>query len=217
MLPTSQLRLYLVRHGQVEANREFRYVGRRDEALTELGRQQAAQLSEALGNLPLDLLLSSPLSRTAETARPIARRSGLEVSIDERLAEQSFGLWEGLSRDEIKALGSEHAERLRDFDRDPRTAPPEGESQSSVQERVVELVEELAARATARHVALVSHVGPIKALLGAALEIPLSSARRLFLDPATITVVDWGRPSLLRLFNAHSHLGWENARWMQES
>jgi len=64
-------------------------------------------------------------------------------------------------------------------------------------------------------VVLVSHVGPIKALLAAVLDIPLQSTRRLFLDPGTISVVEWGAHPLLRLFNSHAHLGWASARWMR--
>jgi hypothetical protein len=40
-------------------------------------------------------------------------------------------------------------------------------------------------------------------------------ARRLFLDPGTLTVVDWGEAPVVRLFNAHGHLGWREARWMR--
>jgi ribonuclease H / adenosylcobalamin/alpha-ribazole phosphatase len=65
-------------------------------------------------------------------------------------------------------------------------------------------------------VVLVSHVGPIKALLCSALAAPLAAARRMFLDPGTLSVVDWGESPVIRLFNAHGHLGWEAARWMRE-
>jgi hypothetical protein len=51
--------------------------------------------------------------------------------------------------------------------------------------------------------------------LSAVLDIPLRATRRLFLDPATISVVEWGTHPLMRLFNSHAHLGWQNARWME--
>jgi hypothetical protein len=41
--------------------------------------------------------------------------------------------------------------------------------------------------------------------------------RRLFLDLATVTVVDWGNPPVLRLWNDHAHLGFERARWLERS
>ncbi len=63
--------------------------------------------------------------------------------------------------------------------------------------------------------AVVSHMGPIKALLCAALDVPLTVARRLFLDPGTVSVVDWSTPPVVRLVNSHAHLGWASARWLQ--
>ena len=69
---------------------------------------------------------------------------------------------------------------------------------------------------------LVSHVGPIKALLCTAMDVPLTTGQRLFLDSATMSVIDWGAhmvlweaPAIVRLVNAHHHLGWTAAPWMQ--
>ena len=76
-------------------------------------------------------------------------------------------------------------------------------------------MEELIEEYTGNSVVLVSHVGPMKALLAAVLDIPLQATRRLFLDPATISIVEWGPHPLLRLFNSHAHLGWSKARWME--
>jgi len=208
------LRLFLVRHGQVEANREFRYVGSVDQPLTELGVRQAEAVGTALRELEIDRVLSSPLVRARRTAECIAAGLELDVCVEDRLREQSFGAWEGLSRDEVLARDGE---RLRLWEADPEVPPPEGESQVAVQRRVLDLIGELAAVPhgdSPRGVALVSHVGPIKAVLAAALDISLLSARRLFLDPASVSVVDWGDPPLVRLCNSHAHLGWTNARWM---
>ncbi|MBO0792596.1 MAG: histidine phosphatase family protein, partial [Ktedonobacteraceae bacterium] len=104
---------------------------------------------------------------------------------------------------------------LAAWERDATIVPPGGESFEQVRERVVGAVERLAERHEGQTVALVSHVGPIKVLLCSALGSPLSSMFQLFLDPATISVVDWKRPRpVVRLFNSHAHLGWGQARWM---
>ncbi len=208
------LRLYVVRHGQVAANRDFRYIGRRDDVLTELGEEQALRVGEALAEVSAQRLISSPRLRARATAEAIAAASGLEVEVEERLGEQSYGDWEGLTRDEVQGLGDEHSRRLATFDADTSVAPPGGESLAAAQRRVESLVDELYGDAGLESAVLVSHVGPIKALLGSALGLALENARRLFLDPGTISVIDWGSPPLVRLFNAHSHLGWQNARWM---
>jgi probable phosphoglycerate mutase len=214
----SRARLFLVRHGQVASNRDLRYVGSRDEELTDLGRDQAAALAGLLGALPIDAVLSSPLRRARDTAGAIAASIGLPLRVDERLREQSFGAWEGLSRDEVKARSPVDAELLSTWERSADVAPPGGESLHSVQRRVLALVEGLGALPGPTGmpwVVLVSHVGPIKALLAAALDVSLDrGGRRVFLDPGTVSVVDWGDPPILRLCNSHAHAGWTSARWM---
>ena len=211
------LRLFLVRHGQVAANRDFRYVGMRDDALTPLGVEQARGLAACLAGVGARKLLSSPRLRAQQTASPISDLTGLVCGTEGRLREQSFGRWEGLTRDEVCALGPGEERLLEEFDADSSVAPPGGESSLATQERVVSLIEELPTTPDDGPVILVSHVGPIKAILAAALGLPLPQVRRFFLDPATITVVDWGARPVLHLFNSHSHLGWKNARWLQGS
>lgn len=216
------VRLILVRHGEAVANTNMRYLGSRDDALTERGRWQAARLAQALAPIPLADVYASPLRRAADTAAAIAQTHGLTVTSEPRLVEAAMGTWEGLRRSAIIARSPDDAERHRQWEADPACAPPGGESLASVQTRVLACVRDLAVRHDGDTVELVSHVGPIKALLCAALGAPLTAAQRLFLDPATISVVDWGgnaadwsAPAVLRLFNAHHHLGWTAARWMQ--
>ncbi len=215
------VRLIVVRHGEATANPELRYLGSRDDELTERGRWQATQPAEALAPLSIAAVYTSPLQRAITTAEPIAQTHGLHVMVDPRLREGSMGDWEGLRRAEIIARSQADADQHQRWESDPVCAPPGGESLSVVQERVLTCVRELAARHDGGAVVLVSHVGPIKALLCAVLGAPLIAARRMFLNNATISVVDWGLgavdwgvPAVLRLFNAHHHLGWTAARWM---
>src|SRR5437763_3026868 len=74
-------RLILVRHGVTEANREMRYIGRRNDVLTAQGHMQARQLAEALASLPIVAIYSSPLERAYHTALPIAALHHLGVQI----------------------------------------------------------------------------------------------------------------------------------------
>ncbi len=209
------LRLFLVRHGESPSNREMRYLGRRDEPLTATGVRQAECLAEALAGLRVAAVHASPLERASATGRRIAEALGLALVTEARLIEQCFGDWEGLTRAEAAARGSEEREQLLRWERDPEAAPPGGESLAAVESRVLALVADLAAAHPGAWVTLVSHVSPIKALLCAAMGVPLTAARRLFLDPGTLSVVDWGESPVVRLFNAHGHLGWRQARWME--
>src|SRR5437588_698253 len=183
-------RLILVRHGETAANREFRYIGRRDDALSERGVAQAKQLAEALAMLPIAAVYSSPLQRAYQTALPIAARHGLEVRKADDLREGDFGMWEGYTRDEIIARGGQEAEYLFAWQRDAALAPPGGESLVDMRDRACAATTSLAQAHPGQMVVLVSHVGPVKALLCTALGAPLTSMFHIFLDPATISVVE---------------------------
>ncbi len=210
-------RLYLVRHGETMANREYRYIGTRDDPLSALGEVQAHQLADALSELPITAVYSSPLQRTYLTAIPIAARHNLEIQRIDDLRECDFGQWEGLSRADVLERSPEDSQRYLEWEHNTSIAPPGGESFETLQQRVVVVVDELAQSHPDQAIVLVSHVGPIKVLLGAALGAPLASAFRIFLDPATISVIDWRDASYatIRLVNSHAHLGWLKARWMK--
>lgn len=103
--------ILLVRHGQTHWNVEGRCQGQLDSDLTETGRAQADQVGRILRRLVDAIpdwrdtirLVSSPLGRTQETTRIINRHLDLPVTLDGRLAEVSFGDWEGMTRREIEA------------------------------------------------------------------------------------------------------------------
>ena len=207
------LRLFLVRHGETADNIQMRYLGWRDEPLTEKGRQQADLAAAALASFPIRKIYTSPLMRAADTAARIQQACKASLHVDSRLKEGSFGQWEGLRRDDVLQRGSPDVEMLARWESDASFSPPGGESLGEVQVRMISLVEDLVSELAGNSVVLVSHVGPIKALLAHALDVPLEATRRFFLDPCSITVVDWGKHPLLRLFNSHAHLGWSTPRW----
>ena len=138
---------YFVRHGETAWNAERRLQGQLDVPLNELGRRQSAQcgatlraLLAARGRTPADFaFVSSPLSRARETMEIM--RDGLGLSragyaVDPRLAELSFGRWEGLTYKEVRALDrSVLAVRERDK---WNFTPPDGESYAQLLVRVRE-------------------------------------------------------------------------------
>jgi broad specificity phosphatase PhoE len=142
--------LLLARHGETEWNRELRIQGSSDIELNELGRRQAQSLAQELTDVELDAIYASDLKRASQTAAAVAATHGLEVSVDERLRERSFGSWEGLTREDIAELpeGSRH----------------DGESDDEVRERVLEAISEIAAAHPGEQVLVVSHGGALNAL-----------------------------------------------------
>ncbi|WP_019147648.1 histidine phosphatase family protein [Timonella senegalensis] len=131
----------LIRHGRTAYNAAMRLQGQIDIELDEVGLWQAHTCAEVLagGTKPARILVSD-LSRAVETARVIASRfDNVEVIIDERIRERSFGPWEGMTGEEISANWAEEFAQWRGG------AEPEVEgieSKSEVAERMLEAIEE---------------------------------------------------------------------------
>jgi len=139
-----------LRHGETEWNRDRRLQGRLESALTEAGMRQAA---DAAATLPadFDVVIASDLDRARRTAEPYVARYGVELRLDPRLRERSWGSWEGRSHDEVEA---EHPDWRR-----RRIRPPDFEPDELVWERVEPVVEEL--RRLDGRVLCVTHGGVI--------------------------------------------------------
>lgn len=90
-------RVVLWRHGRTEWNVAGRVQGQTDIPLDEVGRQQAADAAARLASLQPHRIVSSDLSRAADTARALGARTGLAVEFDVRLRELAFGVREGLT------------------------------------------------------------------------------------------------------------------------
>lgn len=215
LIAAGMARLILVRHGEASGNRELRYLGTTDAPLTERGRRQAEQVARALSVYAPAVVYTSPLVRAAETAAAIGADAGVAVRIDAELRETAYGEWEGLTRAQVMAKA---ATLLRRWEADAAMEPPGGgESLCETQRRVAACADKLAAHHAGTSLALVSHVGPVKALVSQALGLGAEAARRMWLDPASISVVDWpaepGGRATLRLYNSIAHLA-DGVRWL---
>ena len=88
----------LIRHGETEWNRRKIFRGIRDVPLNENGRSQARTLADALLPRKIDVAFTSPLSRARETAEIALSGRGIEITVEERLKDFSYGDWTGLER-----------------------------------------------------------------------------------------------------------------------
>ena len=130
--------------------------------------------------------LTSPLRRTRQTAR--ALRPGVDPLTEPALAEQDFGLWEGLSHDEVAARHPEEAARF--WEAPARNAPPQGESFALVAERVAGALRRLTAAHAGHDLIAVVHGGAIRAALALALDLTPEAALRFRVDHWSLTRLD---------------------------
>ncbi len=157
------MRIIAIRHGETGLNVENRLTGWVDGDLDDRGREQARAAADSL-NERFDVMVSSPLLRTANTARIIAERHPCKLMFDPNLRERNFGSLSGKSWAEIE---SETGKDLRQIDvvemaYDYR--PYGGEWVGEVTARVREFLRGAAALDGGRDVAVVTHGGIIKML-----------------------------------------------------
>ena len=94
-------KIYLIRHGETEGADTRRYKGHIDVPLSENGVEQVKRLSEFI-SAKVQAVYCSGLSRAVKSAEIIAGPFGLKPIVVEELKERSFGVWEGMSFDEIQ-------------------------------------------------------------------------------------------------------------------
>jgi glucosyl-3-phosphoglycerate phosphatase len=169
-------RLVLWRHGRTEWNAEGRFQGQLDPPLDDLGRRQAALAAPhvAAGLSPDDaVVVSSDLTRAADTARALAGLLGVEVRLDERLREHGMGSWEGLTRAEV---ADRFPEQYAAWTSGRPIHGRGGEDPAAVAERAVEALVELPPAGTA---VVVTHGGTAGRLIERLLDLA-PDHRRVF-------------------------------------
>ncbi len=177
--------IILIRHGQTTTNAQRLLVGRSDPELTALGERQATALRRLVEGV--EEVWTSPLRRARDTARLALPH--LAATVRPEFIEVDYGFLDGqpvsvVSDDQWHAFESDHDLALGD-----------GESLESVDRRVHAVLNDLLADPSSllhehhRHLAIVSHVSPIKSATAWALGVPGSVAWRTRLDNGSITTI----------------------------
>lgn len=185
-------RLWLVRHGFTEWNAQQRFCGHSDIPLSAAGRAQAHWLAQRLQREEISSIYTSDLTRARETAEIIAssRAEPLQVKISAAWREIDFGAWEGLTYAEI---AEQFEDRLDFFSDLEHSSPPGGEAMIHMVKRVQRALTTVAwadgvpLRGGA---VIVSHGGPLRALLCSMLGMTLERQWQLCLDPGSLSAID---------------------------
>lgn len=194
-------RVFLVRHGETDWNRELRVMGQVDIPLNERGRAQARRTAELLAREDFAAIYSSDLSRAVETAQILAAPHRLDIITLPELREAFYGAWEGLTRDEVlKKFPEEYQMRRTDPE---NFRPSAGESRKELYERASKIFVELVARHPKQKILIVSHGGTIRAILRYALGLGPGNGH-FAVDNCGITIIDREEDDSYEVFTVNS-------------
>lgn len=176
-------RILLVRHAPTPETGD-RLTGRTPGvSLGGQGRKDAEDAAAALAGLEIAAVYTSPIERTLETARIIARPHGLSPIADRGLIEIDFGAWEGRTFEALKETSLWKTVQRRPS----RVQFPDGESFVSAQVRAVGATERIAEAHPGQAAVAVSHCDVIKLVLSHFLGQPLDLFQRIHIDTASVS------------------------------
>ena len=179
--------LLLIRHGENEFTRKHKLAGYTpDVHLNERGQSQAQALADALKEVPLKAIYSSPLERAVETATPIATVRALDVQLEARLLETNVGKWQGRS---LAALRLQKAWKVVQ-NAPSRAQFPEGETFFECQARIVAALDSISRKYKPQDIiACVFHADPIKLAVAHYIGLHLDHFQRLSCDTGSLTAL----------------------------
>lgn len=191
--------LLLIRHGETDYNRQYRFQGQIDVPLNQTGLAQARRLADRLAAEPLDAVVSSDLQRARATAEPLLQARGAQARLDPLWREQAFGVLEGL---EVPSVRFSHPELWAAWSRhEADQAPPGGESNVRFHARVMQALRALAEARPGARVAVFTHGGVLdmvwrevnaRPLAGPReCEIPNTGINRLRWDGGRLEILQW--------------------------
>jgi len=192
-------KIYLIRHGETEGAETKRYKGHIDVPLSEEGIKQMERLAgfisakaqkckSAKATSALTSVYCSDLSRAVKSAELIAGPHGLRPVIMPELRERNFGIWEGMTFDEIR---EKHPDEFNAWASNPlQHSPMGGESTIEVRDRAVRAFNKIIEKHEGQNIAIVAHGGINRIMLCELLGIPLENIFRVEQDYGCLNVVE---------------------------
>ena len=179
--------IIFLRHGQAENNTKKILAGRSPGInLTETGIQQAEQAGKMLKTLNISTIYSSPIDRALQTAKTVAQHCELEPLIDDRLIELDMGKFTMMPYDEIFAKYGNVF--LKFYEGSEEVSENGVETFSKVQKRVFEMVNFVVNQHKNENVVLVTHMDPIKAMIGKVLSLKPEILFELIIANASLNI-----------------------------
>ena len=215
------IKLILIRHGESDGNVQRKFSGFQDVNLTEKGIWQAKRLARRLEGVQVNAVYCSDLKRARHTAEIIFGDRGKDVVVSPNLREINFGIWEGMTFEEIKLReGAKFTSWMENPDE--KTIIPQGESLAILNERVMtevnRILQEHKNEEKDKTIAIVCHGGAIRIILCNVLNLELKNLWFIKQNSTALNIIEYyNHKGVISLLNDTSHLeDWWESGLIQE-
>ncbi|PWC13441.1 adenosylcobalamin/alpha-ribazole phosphatase [Brenneria corticis] len=182
------MRLFLVRHGQTEANLSGVFCGSTDIALTDSGVEQARRVSAWLDEVIFSSAVSSALLRAKHTAAIVLASREIAAAADAALNEMHFGDWEMRHHRDLQHEDTDGwAAWVADWQ---QASPTGGESFPAFAKRVEHVAQTLLTQKTGDNQLIVAHQGVLSLLLATWLKMPPAAMWHFPFEQGAYSVLD---------------------------
>ncbi|MBW8016166.1 MAG: alpha-ribazole phosphatase [Planctomycetes bacterium] len=195
--------LYLVRHGVTALNEQRRYCGINNVGLAEKGLKQAQLVGQLFIKSNVSSAFTSPLKRCLETSNAISLSHDIPTEPLAGLSEIDFGLWEGLTFEDIQAT---YPDQLKEWFANPESFTfPEGESVCGFRKRVLGALEEIIQQR--ENCLIVAHGGSLRVIICHLCGWPVESMHSFELGHGSLTILNhYGESTVVKVLNNTCHL-----------
>ncbi len=199
------IKLIFIRHPATIWEKQQRYWGRTDIALSRKGEKQAELIADYLKNKNISAIYSSSLIRAYQTASIIDKHQSLKVKKDKRLNEIDFGEWEGMTFNQIRKRYLKLAQKY--LSNPLNTKIPGAESLLKFRNRINKAVEKILAQEKGT-IVIVSHAGVNRIIICSLFKLPFSYFWQIKQDIGAINIIEIHKnTNVIALIN---HTLWEN-------
>ena len=181
--------IILVRHAECEGNINNSLTGRTEFKLTKNGEEMAKDLLNELKKNKIDAIYSSPSIRCIETIRPTAEYFKLDINIREGLLEKYFGIYDGMTWEEVKRRDPKIVENKRKFNE--IKGIPEQETTKQVELRMKSCIKKIAKENNGKTILICSHGCAIYSFLESIDELKLDRENKYSQSNAAINRIEY--------------------------
>lgn len=182
------MKIYLLRHGQTNLNRDGKFQGDTDKDLNEFGKKQTELLGKRMQKYHIDIIYSSDLKRVMETSEIINSYINTEIVVKEELREINMGAWDVVTIRERYTNNEDYAAKWHKHLAD--LPYPEGECGQDVCKRAMKVVDEVK-KQQYENVAIVTSGGTIAILLCEFLGLEQYKRFVMEIDNCSISIVNY--------------------------